>query len=125
MTEFNVVLFILLLLQISIMEELDPETNSVPREHIERTFDQFVSNTLLFSGINTKQTLDSFLKLHCDIISPEPVELFCEDRWNKNGDMIKVPHNAFVSPFLPSLKRLLQQNDILQGIDQPREHEGI
>ncbi|KAK3920814.1 Chitooligosaccharide deacetylase, partial [Frankliniella fusca] len=99
-------------------------TGSVPGDHIKNVFGEFSKG--LFSGIDSKTSLDAFAKDNLRVLEPEPIELYSTDEW-KDGSLNSVKHYAYVSPFLPSFKRLITRPDVLSCIQNPPEisEEGV
>ncbi|KAK3922556.1 Alpha-L-arabinofuranosidase C, partial [Frankliniella fusca] len=106
-----------------ILEGIDA-SGSVSEDHIKKTFGEFSSG--MFSGVDSKETLQSFAKEHLEVLEPEEVELYTTEEW-RDGKIHTVQHKAYLSPFLPSLKRLLTRPDVLSCVENPAElqEEGV
>ncbi|XP_026283724.2 uncharacterized protein LOC113210112 [Frankliniella occidentalis] len=103
-----------------IMQGIDA-SGAVSEEHIKNTFQEFSQG--MFSGMDSKKSLDSFSEKHLGVLEPERVELYETQESDKNGVLKTVKHYAYTSPFVPSLKRLLSRPDVMSCVENSETSE--
>lgn len=104
------------------MKGVEATDGSISEEHVLKTLTKFGGNGL-FNGLDSAKALNSFTQNQFQAFEPEPVDLFKTEMFDLEGNSYTVQHRAYVSPFLPSLKRLISRPDVLHCIENPLEHE--
>jgi len=86
--------------------------------------------SVIFSSVRSKETLDNILteKFHMVSAESHPICTGFEWKKKKRGNQIihqicKVSYDAYIVPFLDNLRNLLNNQEIRENIENPRQYE--
>lgn len=116
--------FFFVCVQEEIHRHVDPCTQAVNVAAIREILEETLPFTEVFSQVKSKTQLDNYLVNSMEMIPSEKVLMGTELVWKKKPriDLVETDRFGYVIPFLPAIKRLLQNKQIRHCVDNPRPH---
>ena len=110
-------------------KKFDVETSLISFDDVLQICQEILPPAEMFSSVKTRTGLDKILTEKFNMITAKKLELGYDYRWkkrkiNKNSvpRLIKVTEDAYIVPFLNTMKVLLQNEEVRYCIENSRPH---